>query len=97
MTRSLQNAETGSNIVRLPEIACKIVRQFKPVFRGKMATFRIIVLVSKTEIRSRELSVSSRSLRMLIINLNLVSIVEIVGHFFSFSSRSMIKCQKFSV
>ena len=54
-----------------------------------MATFRILVLVSKTEIRSREFSISSRSLRMLIINLNLVSMLEIVGHFFSVSSRSM--------
>ena len=62
-----------------------------------MATFRILVLVSKTEIRSREFSVSSQSLRMLIINLNLVSMREIVGHFFLFSSRSMIKCQKFLV
>ena len=58
-----------------------------------MATFRILVLVSKTEIRS----ISPRSLRMLIINLNLVSMLEIVGHFFLFSSRSMIKCQKFLV
>ena len=57
--------------------------------QGKMATFRILVLVSKTEIRSREFSFSSRSLRMKIINLDLVSMPEIGGDFFSVSSRSL--------
>ena len=56
---------------------------------GKMATSRILVLVSKTEIRSREFSFSSRSLRMKIINLDLVSMPEIGGDFFSVSSRSL--------
>ena len=57
--------------------------------QGKMATSRILVLVSKTEIRSREFSFSSRSLRMKIINLDLVSMPEIGGDFFSVSSRSL--------
>ena len=57
--------------------------------QGRMATFRILVLVSKTEIRSREFSFSSRSLRMKIINLDLVSMPEIGGDFFSVSSRSL--------
>ena len=57
--------------------------------QGKMATSRILVLVSKTEIRSREFSFSSRSLRMKIINLDLVSMPEIGGDFFSISSRSL--------
>ena len=55
----------------------------------KMATFRILVLVSKTMIRSREFSFSSQSLRMKIINLDLVSMLEIGGDFFSVSSRSL--------
>ena len=38
-----------------------------------MAIFRILGLVSKNEIRSREFLFSSRSLRVKIINLNLVS------------------------
>ena len=54
-----------------------------------MATFSILVLVSKTEIRSREISFSSRSLRMKIINLDLLSMPEIGGDFFSVSSRSL--------
>ena len=57
--------------------------------QGKMATFRILVLVSKTQIRSREFSFSSRSLRVEIINLDLVSMSEIGGNFFSVSSRSL--------
>ena len=57
--------------------------------QGKMATFRIPVLVSKTEITSREFSFSSRSLRMKKIDLNLVSMPEIGGNFFSVSSRSL--------
>ena len=57
--------------------------------QGKMATFRILVLVSKTEITSREFSFSSRSLRIKIINLDLVSMPEIGGDFFSVSSRSL--------
>ena len=61
----------------------------KAWIQGKMATFRILVLVSKTEIRSREFSFSSRSLRMKIINLDLVSMPEIGGDFFSVSSRSL--------
>ena len=57
--------------------------------QGKMATFRILGLVSKNEIRSREFSFSSRSLRVKIINLDLVSMPEIGGNFFSVSSRSL--------
>ena len=57
--------------------------------QGKMATFKILVLISKTEIRSREFSFSSRSLRKKIINLDLVSMLEIGGDFFSDSSRSL--------
>ena len=53
--------------------------------QGQMATFRILVLVSKTEIRTREFSFSSRSLRMKIINPDLVSMSEIGGDFFSVS------------
>ena len=51
--------------------------------QGKMATFRILILVSKTEIRSREFSFSSRSLRRKITNLDLVSMPEIGGGFLS--------------
>ena len=58
-------------------------------FQGKMASFRILGLVSKNEIRSREFSFSSRSLRVKIINLDLVSMPEIGGNFFSVSSRSL--------
>ena len=54
-----------------------------------MATFRILVLVSKTEIRSREFSFSSRSLRVKKVNLDLVSMPEIGGIFFMVSSRSL--------
>ena len=57
--------------------------------QGKMATFRILILVSKTEIRSREFSFSSWSLRMKIKNLDLVSMPKIGGDFFSISSRSL--------
>ena len=57
--------------------------------QGKMASFRILGLVSKNEIRSREFSFSSRSLRVKIINLDLVSMPEIGGNFFSVSSRSL--------
>ena len=57
--------------------------------QAKMVSFRILVLVSKTEIRSREFSFSSRSLRMKIINLNLVSMPEIGGDLFSVSSRGL--------
>ena len=57
--------------------------------QGRMATFRIFVLVSKTEIRSMEVSFLSRSLRMRIINLDLVSMPEIEGDLFSVSSRSL--------
>ena len=64
--------------------------------QGKMATFRILVLVSKTEIASREFSFSSRSLRMKIINLNLVSMPEIGGDFFSVSSRSLRTIVRYS-
>ena len=60
--------------------------------------FRILVLVSKTEISSREFSFSSRSLRMKIINLDLVSMPDIGGDFFlGIVSKPDIKCQKFSV
>ena len=63
-----------------------------------MATFRFPVLVSKTEIRSMEFSFSSRSLRMRIINLNLISMPEFGGDFFlGIVSKPDIKCQKFSV
>ena len=63
-----------------------------------MATFRFPVLVSKTEIRSMEVSFLSRSLRMRIINLDLVSMPEIGGDFFlGIVSKPDIKCQKFSV
>ena len=58
-------------------------------FQGKMASFRILGLVSKNEIRSREFSFLSRSLRVKIINLDLVSMPEIGGNFFSVSSRSL--------
>ena len=58
-------------------------------FQGKMASFRILGLVSKNEIRSMEFSFSSRSLRVKIINLDLVSMPEIGGNFFSVSSRSL--------
>ena len=58
-------------------------------FQGKMASFRILGLVSKNEIRSREFPLSSRSLRVKIINLDLVSMPEIGGNFFSVSSRSL--------
>ena len=58
-------------------------------FQGKMASFRILGLVSKNEIRSREFSFSSRCLRVKIINLDLVSMPEIGGNFFSVSSRSL--------
>ena len=54
-----------------------------------MASFRILGLVSKNEIRSREFSFSSRCLRVKIINLDLVSMPEIEGIFFSVSSRSL--------
>ena len=58
---------------------------------------RTLVLVSKTEIRSKEFSFSSRSLKMKIINLNLVSMSEIEGEFFSISSRSpRLSVKKFS-
>ena len=57
--------------------------------QGKMATFRILILVSKTEITSREFSFSSRCLRLKIINLDLVSMPDIVKDFFSVSSRSL--------
>ena len=62
-----------------------------------MATFRIRVRVLKTEIRSREFSISSQSLRMLIINLDIVSILEIGGYFFLVLSLEAWECQKFSV
>ena len=63
-----------------------------------MAIFRILVLVSKTEIRSMEFSFSSRSLRMRIINFDLVSMPAIGGDFFlGIVSKPDIKCQKFSV
>ena len=58
-------------------------------FQGKMASFRILGLVSKNEIRSREFSFSSRYMRVKIINLDLVSMPEIGGNFFSVSSRSL--------
>ena len=58
-------------------------------FQGKMASFRILGLVSKIEIRSREFSFSSRCLRVKIINLDLVSMPEIGGNFFSVSFRSL--------
>ena len=58
-------------------------------FQGKMASFRILGLVSKNEIRSREFSFSSRCLRVKIINLDLVSMPKIGGNFFSVSSRSL--------
>ena len=54
-----------------------------------MATFRILVLVSKIEIRSREFSFLSRCLRLKIINLDLVSMPEIGRDIFSVSSRSL--------
>ena len=54
----------------------------------KMATFRILILVSKTEIRSKEFPFSSRSLRIKIIILDLVTIPEIEEEFFLISSRS---------
>ena len=52
-----------------------------------MASFRILGLVSKNEIRSREFSFSSRYMRVKIINL--VSMPELGGNFFSVSSRSL--------
>ena len=58
-------------------------------FQGKMASFRILGLVSKNEIRSREFSFSSQCLRVKIINLDLVSMPEIGGNFFLVSSRSL--------
>ena len=63
-----------------------------------MATLRVLVLVSKTEIRSRDFSFSSRSLRMKIINLDLVSMPEIGGDcFLGLVLKPEIECQKFSV
>ena len=63
-----------------------------------MATLRILVLVSKTEIRSRDFSFSSRSLRMKMINLDLVLMPEIGGDFFlGLVLKPEIECQKFSV
>ena len=56
--------------------------------QGKM-TFRILCLVSKNKIRSREFSFSSQSLRVKIINLDLVLMPEIGGDFFSVWSRSL--------
>ena len=58
-----------------------------------MATLIILVLVSKTEIRSRDFSFLSRRLRMKIINIDLVSMPELARLeeiFFSVSSRSLI-------
>ena len=97
MTGSFQNGRTSSkmwgpafNIVSLQKITCKILRPFMPDFRaGKMASFRILGLVSKNEIRSREFSFSSRSLRVKIINLDLVSMPEIGGNFFLVLSQSL--------
>ena len=67
-------------------------------FQGKMASFRILSLVSKNEIRSREFSFSSRNLRVKIINLDLVSMPEIGGNFFlGLVSKPESKCQEFSV
>ena len=57
--------------------------------QGKMSTLRILVLVSKTQIRSREFSFLSRSLRIKIINLDLVSMPEIGRDLFSVSSWSL--------
>ena len=54
-----------------------------------MATFWLLVIVSKTKIRSREFSFSSRCLRLKIINLDLVSMPEIGGDFFSVLSWSL--------
>ena len=71
-----------------PEVLELRVRK-RPLSLTKMVTFRILVLVSKTEIRSKEFSISSRSLRMKIINLDLVSMPEIGGDFFSVSSQSL--------
>ena len=58
-------------------------------FQGKMASFRILGLISKDEIRSGEFSFLSRSLRVKIISLDLVSMPEIGGNFFSVSSWSL--------
>ena len=58
-------------------------------FQGKMASFRILGLVSKNEIRSREFSFSSRCLRVKIINLDLVSMPESKCQELSVSSRSL--------
>ena len=58
-------------------------------FQGKMASFRILGLVSKNKIRSREFSFSSRCLRVKIINLDLVSMPESKCQELSVSSRSL--------
>ena len=96
MTGSLQNGRISNkmyspaiDIVGLPEIACIFSEAVQAWFQGKMASFRILSLVSKNEIRSREFSFSSRSLRVKIINLDLVSMPEIGGNFFLVSSRSL--------
>ena len=96
MTGSFQNGRTSSkmwgpalNIVSLPKIACKIVRPFKPDFRERWQVSEFSVSSPKHEIRSREFSFLSRSLRVKIINLDLVSMPEIGGNFFLVSSRSL--------
>ena len=67
-------------------------------FQGKMVSFRILGLVSKNEIRSREFLFTSRSLRVKIINLDLVSLPEIGGNFLlGLVSKPENKCQEFSV
>ena len=65
-------------------------------FQGMMASFRILGLVSKNKIRSREFSFSSRCLRVKIINLDLVSMPETEGHFIGYVSMPEIEGQIFS-
>ena len=95
MTGSFQNGRTSSkmwgpafNIVSLPKIACKIVRPFKPDFRERWQVSEFLVSSRKTR-SGREFSFSSWCLRVKIINLDLVSMPEIGGNFFSVSSRSL--------
>ena len=93
MTGSFQNGRTSSkmwgpafNIVSLPKIACKIVRPFKPDFRERWQVSEFSVSSRKT----RSDQGNSRSCpRVKIINLNLVSMPEIGGNFFSVSSQSL--------
>ena len=62
-------------MVGLPGFACTLVRPFKSDTSGKVSNLELLFL--------------SRSLRMKIINLDLLSMPEIEGDFFSISSRSL--------